>query len=71
MLHFLGTEFHGGRHEACGGRHKCKLYFRPFLMSMVNAVRHVAISISLRLRLQPSFFLSGGFHACLVMMGAM
>lgn len=68
---FSGTEAHGGRHEACGGHHKCNLFFRPFLMFMANAMRHVAVGTSLGLRLQTSFFLAGGFHACLVMAWAM
>lgn len=68
---FSGTEVHGGLREACGGRHKCKLYFQPFLMFMANVMRHVAVATSLGLRIQTSFFLSGGFHVCLVVAWAM
>lgn len=64
---FSGTEAHGSLHEACGGRHKCKLFFQPFLMFMVNAMRHVAVATSIGLRLQTSLFLYDGFHTCLVM----
>lgn len=68
---FSWTKCHGDRHEGCGGHHKCKYVFRPFLMFMANTMRHVVVATSLGLCLQTSFFFSGGFHACLIMAWAM